>query len=81
MSQLLVITFPKQETVAQALASIKDIEGSADLTEVTSALFLIGEGDPAALLGALKPYEGHVYQTSIDAELEREVNAALRHES
>jgi uncharacterized membrane protein len=53
---------------------------TADLTEDTSALFVVGEGSPAALIGALKPFKGKVYQTSIDAELEREVNHALRRE-
>ncbi len=53
---------------------------TADLTEDTSALFVVGEGSPAALIGALKPFKGKVYQTSIDAELEREVTDALRRE-
>lgn len=53
---------------------------TTDLTDDTSALFAVGEGDPGAALAALKPYKGKVYQTSLDAEMEREVNAALRHE-
>ncbi|MFM9107325.1 MAG: DUF1269 domain-containing protein [Chloroflexota bacterium] len=45
----------------------------------TSALFLMIEGgDPAALAGALEPYEGRVYQTSLPPDFEAELNRALR---
>lgn len=45
----------------------------------TSALFLmIDGGDPAGLAGALEPYEGRVYQTSLPPDFEAELNRALR---
>lgn len=51
---------------------------TADLTENTSALFVIGEsGSPSAVIGALEPYKGKVYQTTLDAETEAQLQAAL----
>lgn len=55
----------------------KDV--AAALAPGTSALFLmIDGGDPAALAGALEPYEGRVYQTSLPPDFEGELNRALR---
>mgnify|MGYP001815437705 CR=1 FL=1 len=49
-----------------------------DLTENTSALFVIGSAaSPAGVIGALEPYKGKVYQTTLDAETEAQVQAAL----
>lgn len=54
---------------------------TADLTEDTSALFVIGSStSPSAVIGALEPYKGKVYQTTLDAEAEAQIQAALDHE-
>lgn len=51
---------------------------TADLTENTSALFVIGTSQsPAAVIGALEPYKGKVYQTTVDSETEAQLQAAL----
>ena len=52
-----------------------------DLAANTSALFVIGDGSPAAVVGALEPFKGKVYQTTVDAETEAQLQAALDHES
>jgi uncharacterized membrane protein len=57
---------------------VKDV--TDDLTEDTSALFVIGEGNPAAVVGALDPFKGKVYQSTLDAETEAQVEAALERE-
>jgi uncharacterized membrane protein len=51
-----------------------------DLTADTSALFVIGEGSAAAVVGALTPFKGKVYQTTLDAEVEAQLQAALDQE-
>jgi uncharacterized membrane protein len=48
-----------------------------DLTQDTSALFVLGTGNHAAVIGALEPYKGKVYQTTLDPETEAQVQAAL----
>jgi uncharacterized membrane protein len=48
-----------------------------DLTANSSALFVVGEGSPAAVVGALEPFKGKVYQTTVDAETEAQLQAAL----
>ncbi|MGD8486268.1 MAG: DUF1269 domain-containing protein [Chloroflexota bacterium] len=54
---------------------------TSDLTENTSALFIMGESDsPSAVIGALDPYKGKVYQTTVDAETEAQIQAALDRE-
>ena len=58
---------------------VKDV--TEDLTENTSALFIVGSGNPSAVLGALNPYKGKVYQTTLDADVEAQVQAALDKES
>ncbi len=51
---------------------------TADLTENTSALFIMGESQaPSAVIGALNPYKGKVYQTTLDPETEAQLQAAL----
>lgn len=51
-----------------------------DLTEGTSALFVVGTGQTSAVVGALGPYKGKVYQTTLDSEAEAQIQAALDHE-
>ena len=48
-----------------------------DLSENTSALFVLGEGSTAAVVGALEPFKGKVYQTTVDTETETQLQAAL----
>lgn len=51
---------------------------TADLTENTSALFVLGSSQsPSAVIGALDPYKGSVYQTTLDPEAEAQIQAAL----
>jgi len=51
---------------------------TTDLTENTSALFVIGSSQsPSAVIGALEPYKGRVYQTTLDSETEAQLQAAL----
>ena len=54
---------------------------TAALTENTSALFVIGDGSTSAVVGALEPYKGKVYQTTLDAETEAQIQAALDKEA
>ncbi len=55
---------------------------TADLTENTSALFVIGSSrSPSAVIGALEPYKGKVYQTTLDSETEAQLQAALDKEA
>lgn len=58
---------------------IEDVTG--DLAANSSALFVIGEGSPAAVVGALEPFKGKVYQTTVDSETEAQLQAALDHEA
>jgi uncharacterized membrane protein len=57
---------------------VKDV--TDDLTENTSALFVMGSGSASAVVGALKPYKGKIYQTTLDAEAEAQIAAALEKE-
>jgi uncharacterized membrane protein len=57
-------------------ALIEDV--TSDLKESTSALFVIGTGNAAALVGALEPFAGKVYQTTLDPEAEAQINEALK---
>ena len=57
---------------------VKDV--TDDLTENTSALFVLGTGNPAAVVGALDPYKGKVYQSTLDPEDEAQIQAALDRE-
>jgi uncharacterized membrane protein len=50
---------------------------TADLGEDTSALFVIGTGSAAAVVGALQPFKGKVYQTTLDPEVEQQIQSAL----
>ncbi len=56
---------------------IKQVE--ADMQPGTSALFVVvRDADPAAAIGALKPYTGKVYETSFDEETEGELRRVLK---
>ena len=48
-----------------------------DLTPDSSALFTLGNGNAAAIVGALSPYRGKVYQTTLDPDAEAQIQAAL----
>ncbi len=52
---------------------------TTDLKENTSALFVVGEGQASAVIGAMGPYKGKVYQTTLDAEAEAQLQSALDH--
>ena len=52
-----------------------------DLTTNTSALFVIGDGSTSAVVGALEPYKGKIYQTTVDSETEEQLQAALDKET
>ena len=54
---------------------VRDV--TADLTPGTSALFVLVDGHPSALVGAVSHLKGKVYQTNVDAELEGQLNDAL----
>ncbi|MBX3031515.1 MAG: DUF1269 domain-containing protein [Chloroflexi bacterium] len=49
-----------------------------DLTPGTSAVFVLVDGDPAALVGSVRHLEGKVYQTTLDSQLEAQLEEALR---
>jgi len=48
-----------------------------DLTANSSALFVLGDGTASAVVGALEPYKGKIYQTTVDSETEAQLQAAL----
>ena len=52
-------------------------EVTAELTPGTSSLFVIVTGHVGALSQALQPYNGKVFQTTLDPELEETLNDAL----
>ena len=55
---------------------VKDV--SESLAAGSSALFLlIKHGEPAAVIAALEPFNGTVYQTTLPAELEESLRQAL----
>jgi uncharacterized membrane protein len=54
---------------------IEDV--TADLALNTSALFVLGDGSSTAVVGALEPYKGKIYQTTVDSETESQLQAAL----
>ena len=57
---------------------VKDV--TEDLSEDTSALFVIGSGNPAAVVGAPDPFKRTVDQSTLDPETEAQVQAALDRE-
>ena len=52
-------------------------EVTAELTPGTSSLFVIVTGHVGALSQALQPFNGKVFQTTLDPELEETLNDAL----
>ncbi len=57
---------------------VKDV--TEDLTNDSSALFVLGSGTMAGIVGALDPYKGKVYQTTLDPEAEAQIQEALNRE-
>ena len=55
---------------------VKDIQ--AELTPGTSALFAVVSANPSALVAAVRGFDGKVYQTTLDPELEDSLNEALK---
>jgi uncharacterized membrane protein len=55
---------------------VKDIQG--ELKPETSALFAVVKANPAALVAALRGFDGKVYQTTLGTELEESLNDALK---
>ena len=56
---------------------VKDVQAS--LQPNHSALFLVEDSaDPNAVLAALRPYKGEVYQTTLSPELEEQLRHALK---
>jgi len=50
------------------------------MTDDSSALFVLGSGTMSGVVGALDPYKGKVYQTTLDSEAEAQIQAALDRE-
>jgi len=55
---------------------VKEIQDQ--LAPGTSALFAVVRSEPSALVTAVRGFEGKVYQTSLDPELEEALNSALK---
>jgi uncharacterized membrane protein len=55
---------------------VKDV--SESLGPNSSALFVIGKGEPRVLVAALEPFKGTLYQTTLDSELEQQIRDALK---
>jgi uncharacterized membrane protein len=55
---------------------VNDIQN--ELGPGSSALFVVVDQNPAALVTALRGFEGKVYQTSLGTELEDSINDALK---
>lgn len=52
-----------------------------DLGPDTSALFVLGSANsPAAVVGALEPFKGKIYQTTLDSDVEAQLQSALDRE-
>jgi uncharacterized membrane protein len=54
---------------------IKDV--TEDVAPGTSALFVLLDGPGSSLVGLFKPYQGKVYQTNVDPELEQQIQEQL----
>jgi uncharacterized membrane protein len=56
---------------------VKDVQAALEPNH--SALFVVGDaGDRNAVLAALRPYKGEVYQTTLSTELEEQLREALK---
>jgi uncharacterized membrane protein len=42
-------------------------------------ILIVRQGTPELVLAALRPYQGHVYQTTLPPKLEQELRQALQH--
>ena len=51
---------------------------TAELTPGTSALFVLAGGSAGALVQALRPFQGKVFQTTLDTDLEQALDEALK---
>ncbi len=49
-----------------------------DLTPGTSAVFALVDANPAALVGAVRQYQGKVYQSTLNEEVESQLEEALK---
>jgi uncharacterized membrane protein len=68
--------------IGKSLGKGVDQKFVKDVTETlkpgSSALFVIGSGNPAVVLAVLRPFQGTVYQTSLSSELVDELLLALK---
>jgi uncharacterized membrane protein len=48
------------------------------MTPNSSALFVIGTGDPTAVAAAFRPFEGTLYHSNIDSDAEQQLRDALK---
>lgn len=55
---------------------VKDV--TENLKPGSSALFVIGSGDPNILLPVLRPFQGTVYQTTLSTELVESLTSELK---
>ena len=55
---------------------VKDVQ--AELKPGTSALFAVVSANPSALVAAVRGFDGKVYQTTLNPELEDSLNDALK---
>jgi uncharacterized membrane protein len=55
---------------------VKDVE--AAMPPNSSALFILGKGNPDAIAAAFRPFEGTLYQTNLDSEKEDQLRDALK---
>jgi uncharacterized membrane protein len=55
---------------------VKDV--TADLTPGTSAVFVLVDSNPSALVGAVRHHHGKVYQTTLSDELTGQLEASMK---
>ena len=55
---------------------VKDVTN--DLTPGTSAVFALVDAHPSALVGAVRQFQGKVYQSTLDEETESQLEEALK---
>ena len=58
---------------------VKDVEN--EIKPGTSAIFILGKGDPTATLAVLRQFNGKVLQTNLDSEAEESLKKALGDDS
>ncbi len=68
--------------VGKSIGDHVDQKFVKDVTETlkpgSSALFVIGSGDPVVAIGALRPFKGTIYQTSLPTEMVDALHEALK---